>query len=97
MKCQLTSKENMQWTYIKDDKVEEEHEDVDDKGSNALQLAHNGLGVLQRESQMLPLLHTPPACSAKSESTSHPNLCALTGLVTAKLVIMDMPSGAEGG
>ena len=52
------------WTYIKDDQIKEEHEDVDDNSSNALQLAHDGLGVLKRECQMLPLLHTPPACSA---------------------------------
>ena len=55
------------WTYIKDDEIEEEHEDVDDNGSNALQLAHNGLGVLKCERQMLPLLHTTPACSAEKK------------------------------
>ena len=43
-------------TYIKDDQVEEEHQNVDDKGSDALQLAHNGLCVLQGEGEMLPLL-----------------------------------------
>ena len=42
--------------HIKDDEVEEGHEYVDDKGCNALQLAHNGLGILQGECQMLPFL-----------------------------------------
>ena len=65
MKSWLASKKKMQWTHIKDDKVEEEHEDVDDKGSDALQLAHNGLGVFQRESQMLPLLHTTTSMFSK--------------------------------
>lgn len=33
---------------------------MDDKGSNALQLAHYGLGVLQCEGQMLPFLQYQP-------------------------------------
>ena len=58
-------------TYIKDDKVEEEHEDVDDEGGNALQLAHNGLGVLQGERQMLPLLHVT-ACLSSAPDLRRP-------------------------
>ena len=43
--------------HIEDDKVEEEHEDMEDKAGNALQLADYSLRVLQREGQVLPLLH----------------------------------------
>ncbi len=50
---------------IEDDEVEEGHEDMDDKASNALQLAHNSLGVLQRERQMLPLLQVVLTCEVK--------------------------------
>ncbi len=44
--------------YIEDDQVEEGHKHMDDKGSNALQLAHYGLGVLQCKGQMLPFLQS---------------------------------------
>ena len=46
----------MKGAYVKDDEVEVGHEHVNDKTSDALQLAHNGLGVLQGERQVLPLL-----------------------------------------
>ena len=60
---------------------------MDDKASNTLQLAHNGLGVFEREGQMLPLLHSPPAPSVKCKGTLHPDIGAPADLVTAKAVL----------
>ena len=53
--------------YIEDDQVEEGHQHMDDKGSNALQVTHDGLGVLQCEGQMLPFLQSQLAsCHAQT-------------------------------
>lgn len=63
--------------YIKDNQVEEEHEDVEDKGSDALQLANNGLCVLKREGQVLPLLqgncNSVQLCSSPRKQTCEDN------------------------
>ena len=67
--------EEKERAYIKNDKVEEEHEDVDDEGGDALQLAHNGLGVLQGEGQMLPLLQ-------KKKKNNFTWVCQPTRLIT---------------
>ena len=43
-------------TDIEDEEVEVDEGRVDDEGADALQLAHNGAGVLQGEGQVLALL-----------------------------------------
>ena len=43
---------------------------MDDKGSDALQLAHYGLGVLQRERQMLPFLQRHCSSSPLAQKNS---------------------------
>ena len=43
-------------SYIKDDEVEEDHEGMEDKACDVLQLSNHGLCVLESERQVLAFL-----------------------------------------